>query len=259
MKAQVKAFVARQQELSSRLDSLLPDRLRVDGMTDYLEVLLPGVLSSAQVVYDVGGGKHPYIDARQKRRLDLRIVGIDISAHELDASPEGVYDEAVVADISQYRGRADGDVVIASAVLEHVRDIEGAFDALVSILAPGGCAVVFVPSRNALFARLNILLPERITRLGLELIRGHRHAGEGFPAFYRRCTPRDFADMAAARDLTIEEERLYYVSGYFFAFVPAYVLWRAWILLYRRIDARQSAESFAMIIRKPLGTGSRHD
>ncbi len=227
-------------------------------MTDYLDVMLPQVLAPGQVVYDVGGGKHPYVDVERKRLLGLRVVGVDISADELSAAPRGVYDETVVSDVSRYRGRGDGDVLIASAVLEHVSDIEGAFDAMASILAPGGCAAVFVPSRNALFARLNLILPAGITHLALELIRGHRHASEGFPAFYRRCTPEDFAQMATARGFEVAEERLYYVSSYFFAFVPAYLVWRAWILLYRSINRRQSAESFAMIIRKPVGHGGKH-
>lgn len=231
---------------------MLPGGLRIDGMTDYLHGMLPGMLEPGQVVYDLGGGKHPYIDLAEKRRLGLRVVGIDISSEEMGAAPEGIYDETVVSDVSQYRGKGDGDLVIASAVLEHVQDIQGAFDAMASILAPGGCAAVFVPSRNALFARLNLVLPERVTRLALGLIRGHPDPSEGFPAFYHRCTPRDFANMATARELEIAQERLYYVSSYFFFLLPAYLVWRAWILLYRCINLRQSAESFAMVIRKPI-------
>lgn len=245
----------RQRTMSSRIDGHLPKALRTDGMTDFLQEICPAYLKAGQRVYDIGGGKNPYVDAATKRRLRLVVVGVDISSNELDRAPVGSYDRTVACDVGSYRGSQDADLVVSSAVLEHVQDVEGAFDALASLLTPGGHALLFVPSRNALFARLNLLLPEGVKRRALDTVRGERNASEGFPSYYRFCTPRDFRRLAEERGLVVVHERWYYVSSYFFSFVPAYLIWRGWVLACRRVDPRQSAETFSMVLRKPTTAG----
>ncbi len=54
--------------------------------------------------------------------------------------------------------------MICQALLEHVPSTERAFRAIGSLLKPGGLALIFAPSRNAVFARLNLLLPQRLKR-----------------------------------------------------------------------------------------------
>jgi SAM-dependent methyltransferase len=53
---------------------------------------------------------------------------------------------------------------VCQALLEHVSDVNGAFESIASILRPGGQAVIFVRSRNAVFARINLVLPEKFKR-----------------------------------------------------------------------------------------------
>ena len=243
-------FSANQRRLSGRIDSLLPERFRVDGMQDFLRTTCRRHLQSGQHLYDVGGGKNPFIDLPTKEGLNLKVTGIDISRDELLRAPAGSYDETVTSDIAQYRGSGDGDIAVSSAVFEHVRDVRGAFEALNSILAPGGKALIFVPSRNALFARLNLILPEAIKRRGLTIVRGQTNDDEGFPSFYSECTPRQFGQMAEECGFTVAEERLYYISSYFFSLLPFYLMWRAWILMFYGIDRRQSAESFSVVLVK---------
>jgi SAM-dependent methyltransferase len=247
----LRRVLASQRRISARIDRILPSDLRTIGMTDYQDRILPSRIRRGQCVYDIGGGKRPHVSGKVKAALSLRVVGLDISPDQLDAAPAGIYDQTVVCDIGRYRGPGDADLVIASAVLEHVDDIEGAFDGIASLLARGGEAVMFVPSRNALFARINLLLPERLKRAALALTRDEDIDSVGFPAYYRRCTPLEFKAMAKERGLEVISTELYYMSSYFFSFVPAYLVWRLWILLFRRINEVQSAESFAIVLRKP--------
>ena len=100
------------------------------------------------------------MSAESKRRLGARVVGLDISQSAPDAAPAGAYDQVVCADLTAYQGRGDADFVICQTLMEHVTNVEQAFRALSSILKPGGGLLVFTPSRNAVFARLNLLLPE---------------------------------------------------------------------------------------------------
>ena len=113
---------------------------------------------------DVGGGKSPIIDLDTKRRLNITLVGIDVDQDELDLAPPDAYDKAICADICDYAGSGDADLIICQAVLEHLPDVEAAFRSMSSILKPGGRALIFTPSKNALFARLNKWMPEKIKK-----------------------------------------------------------------------------------------------
>src|SRR5262249_9719381 len=63
-----------------------------------------------------------------------------------------------------YRGSSEADLVICQAVLEHVADTGSAMSCIASMLKPGGVALLFIPSRNAAFARLNLALPSGFKR-----------------------------------------------------------------------------------------------
>ena len=77
---------------------------------------------------------------------------------------------------------------------------------------------------------------------------------QGFPAYYDRCTPRDFRAMAAQAGLEVVETRCYYRSGYFDWFFPLLLAWRLWMLLaFAVIGREQAAETFSMALRKPGG------
>ena len=149
-------------------------------------------LRSGQVVVDVGGGKQPLISAEQKHAFGLTVIGFDISAAELGAAPAGRYDECICADITDFRGTAQADIVICQALLEHVTSTERAFRTIGSLLKPGGLALIFAPSRNAVFARLNLLLPQRLKRAILFAVFPESRHAQGFVSYYDRCTPRDF-------------------------------------------------------------------
>lgn len=175
---------------------------------------------------------------------------MDIDQDELDRAPAGVYDRTICADIGRFAGAGDADLVICQALLEHVRNVDGAFAAMASILKPGGRALIFVPSRNALYARLNLLLPQAFKKRLLHAVYPKTRQGQGFPSFYDQCTPRDFRRLARKHGLSVEQESFHYISSYFSFFVPLYVLWRLWILGYRALAGEQAAETFCMALRK---------
>ena len=231
----------RQRAFSRSLDRLLPARLREDGSRDFALSFAPAYLRPGITIYDIGGGRHPFPDAATKRRLNITLFGIDIDQRELDLAPADSYDHTICADICSYQGNADADLLICQAVLEHVRDVEAALRRLHSILRPGGMALLFNPSGNAPFARLNRILPDRLRRALLVAMQPDAERRGGFPAFYDRCTPNDFRRMATACGFVVEDERFYFTSSYFMSFVPTYLLWRAWVLLAVLLRGHQAA------------------
>lgn len=233
--------------------NFLSDKFRVDGNQDYLKNLMPGILDKIPLhstVYDVGCGKNPAISIEVKQKLQARVIGIDLSGSELLQAPAGTMDKCIEANICRYQGDGDGDLLLCQALLEHVPDVDKAFLSMSSILRKGGCALIFVPSRNAVFARLNILLPQRIKLFLLHSIFPNSRRDQGFPSFYNRCTPRDFRLLAAKHGFEVEELHTYYVSSYFSFFFPLYLLWRVWVLMFEKIDSEQAAETFSMKLRR---------
>jgi SAM-dependent methyltransferase len=246
----VRTLIRFQTWLSQCFDRLLPRELRVDGNRDFLDAVVPQNINAGDVVYDVGGGKNPVISPDRKAALGIRVVGVDIDGAELAAAPDGAYDRTAAADITTYQGSGDADLVICQALLEHVRDTDGALRAIASILKPGGRALIFVPSRNAVYARLNLLLPEELKRRILFTVLPHTRRDQGFPAFYDRCTPAGFDGMSRRHGLTTDDRRIYFHSDYFRFFFPLHAVWRVWTLLFRSIAGAQAAETFTLVLRK---------
>jgi SAM-dependent methyltransferase len=243
-------FAQGQQNLSKSFDRLLPIDCQVDGNRDFLDHWIEPHLKYGSVVYDVGGGKNPVIGLGAKHRLGLRLIGLDVDQDELTASPPGVYDERICADITQYHGQANADLVVCQALLEHVRDSQAAITAIASILKPGGTALIFLPSRNAVFARINLLLPQRLKRKILHTVFPSTLRDQGFPAYYDHCTPADFRRLAASSGLAVEVCKVYFRSSYFTFFFPLHFVWRIWMLIFRLFKGEQAAETFSLALRK---------
>jgi 2-polyprenyl-3-methyl-5-hydroxy-6-metoxy-1,4-benzoquinol methylase len=249
----LRSFINSQRWLSRKLDKLLPIKYRTDGNRDYLNSLVPKYLEQNLTIYDIGGGKTPYLSPSKKKTLCARVFGLDIDQEELSRAPLGAYDEIICADITKFRGNHEADIVICQTLLEHVSDVESAFKAIESILKPGGLALLFVPSRNAVFARLNIILPQNLKKFLLHTIFPNTKQNQGFPSYYDKCTPSEFLRMASSNNLMLVESRFYYISTYFSFFFPAYLVWRLWVLLFHSLLKEQAAETFSMVFRKGDG------
>jgi 2-polyprenyl-3-methyl-5-hydroxy-6-metoxy-1,4-benzoquinol methylase len=244
-------LVASQVALSRAFDRLLPQSFRVDGSKDFKQRIVPSHLRPGLVIYDIGGGGRPCVDMETKRRLGLTLIGLDIDEEEFTKALPGLYDHTIVADVTSYQQREVADLVVCKSTLEHVSDTGAALAAMARLLRPGGTLLVFAPSRNALYARLNVLLPEHVKRRLLSAFMPGQADHLGFPAKYDHCTPRHFCRSIAGQGLEIKELRPYYISSYFSILFPVYVVWRAWILAYRAVAGEQAAETFALIARKP--------
>ena len=250
MRAPPARFIRFNKYLSRRFDELLPGKFRVDGNAHFQQNFAPPHIPDGALVYDVGGGKRPFHSAEEKARLNLRVVGLDIDQSELARAPRGAYDEVIRADITEYRGRADADVVICQALLEHVPDAASAFAGLASILRKGGVALLFAPSRNAVYARVNLLTPESLKRRMLRLLFPELDDKTGFPAYYDCCTLAAFEETARASGLTVVEKRAYYRSDYFSFLAPLHVFWRCWLCVFHLLARERAAETFSVALRK---------
>lgn len=246
----IREFINLNVKLSNKFDNILPIEYRIDGNSHLKSQIIPAYIHEGAVVYDVGGGKNPYIDLETKERLHLTVVGIDIDYTELEKAPSGIYDKVICEDIVKFSGNKDADVVICQALLEHTKDNFAAFKAIGSILKPGGLAIIFVPSRNAVYARLNLIIPQSVKQKILYTIFPQTSSNQGFPSYYQKCTPKEFRDLAKDNKFEIQKELFYYKSSYFSFFLPVYLMWRTWIILFKTFVGEQAAETFTMVLRK---------
>jgi 2-polyprenyl-6-hydroxyphenyl methylase/3-demethylubiquinone-9 3-methyltransferase len=246
----LRKLLDQQISLSRAFDRLLPEGMVRHGGSIYIDEVVPRLIHPGLKVMDVGSGRFPVIKTAEKGRLGLHVTGLDLNRAELDAAPDGSYDDAVQADITCYQGKGDKDLVVCMSVLEHVTDTAAALKSIATIVRPGGVVALFVPSRNALFARLNLLLPQRVTRWLLKYKPG-AHGGDGWKSYYNRCTPGDFRNMAKAAGLEVVRIEPAYISTYFQVFAPVYVIWRFWMLAFRAVRGEQAAETFCIELRRP--------
>jgi 2-polyprenyl-6-hydroxyphenyl methylase/3-demethylubiquinone-9 3-methyltransferase len=239
--------------MARSFDRFLPDAFRRDGNRDFADQLVPTQLVPGALIYDVGGGKHPNVGEWRRLQLGLSIVGLDIDAEELAAAPAGAYERTICADISSYRGSADADLAICQAVLEHVSNTDAAMRALASIIKPGGTVLLFLPSRTAVYAALNRILPHVWKRWLLYRIYPRSQQVQGFPAYYDRCTPSQILNLARKHGLEVESARYFFYSDYFSFCFPLHVAWRMWQLLFRLLRGNQAAETFSLVLHKAAG------
>jgi len=246
----IRALINSQVFISVHFDNLFPKTLRADGHLDFSTCTVPAYLKDHMVVYDVGAGKKPYASPELKRRMNLKVIGLDIDGGELARAPEGSYDETVVADISDFRGNGDGDLLICQVVLEHVEDNDKAFKAMASILKPSGIALMLVPCRHALYAKLNIMLPEELKKKILFSIYPYFSYHSGFRSYYDKCSPEEFREMAADNGFEVLEVNKYFLSGYFRFFFPLHFLLRLWKVVRYFLNSDTATEVFSCVLRK---------
>jgi SAM-dependent methyltransferase len=245
-----RALIDPQIRLCRAIDVRLPRRLRAIGAHIFRDEVIPRYLGPGKVVWDVGSGSQPTIDAATKARLGLHVVGLDISQEELRKAPPDTLDRAIVADIAIYQGDGCADLVICRSTLEHVRDTGAALRAIASILEPGGLALIFVPCRNAPFALVNRMLRQGLKERLLYTVWPQKNDGHaGFPAFYQDCTPRDLSRLAGQNGLMVRELRTFYNSSYFRFLVPLYLVWRLWTIVAATVST-SLCEAFIMVLER---------
>ena len=252
-------LIVQQITLCNGLDRLLPHDIRIDAKEYFRNYYLQRLITEHARIYDIGGGRNPVISMHLKGSKSLSVIGLDISAEELTKAPHGMYDFKIAADITNFEGAGDGDFVVSKAMLEHVKDTNSAFRSIHTILKPGGLGLIFVPCRNAIFARINTIIPESWKRRILFLVYPSARNYQGWPAYYDHCTPSGFRVLAEANGFEVVDLKAFYFSVYFQFFLPLYLVWRLWVLLARALMDDDAAETFCICVRKkPLAENAGH-
>ena len=247
-------FINWNKRMSEAFDRwTIPAKWRIDGLQDYRERIVPPLLQHAKVVHDVGGGKLPFVGSVTAKSEGQVVIGFDIDEDELKRAPKGIYDSWVVGDIGGKKlekPTRKADLVICQVVLEHVKDNEQSIKNIVEHTKRGGTISLFVPSRNAAFARINALLPQRLKeRVLFGIFPETRHA-QGFPAYYHLCTAAKMRQLLEKNSCEIVEQRHYYQGHYFSFFLPLHAMWRIYQLVAYSITKDAAADFYCLVAVK---------
>ena len=109
----------------------------------------------------------------------------------------------------------------------------------------------FIPCRNALFARLNLLLGNERARKILFAVQPGKTTTSGFKAYYDRCTPTRMSQLCTDNGLQIDQLNAYFSSDYCSFFAPLYSLDMLRQLTTQMLRQRDLAESFVIVASKP--------
>lgn len=184
------------------------------SLLERLQKSLVPMLEPGQTILDVGAGRSPTIDPRQ-RPADCHYVGLDIVAGELSAAPDGAYDETYVSDIARFDARLAErfNVVMGCHVLEHVRSVPAALENIRRYLHPGGRLGMLFACTFSGHALANRMLSEQ---LGARLL--DRAPDSKFPAVYDHCWPA--ALRAAMTEWSCVETVPLFLGAHYFARWP---------------------------------------
>lgn len=247
-------IVTLNKKASNFFDGLLPGSATKDGLDMLIElVVADGALEGSKVIHDFGGGKHPFVGSYIDKPTDVRMFGFDIDIDQLNASAPGIYDKTIQTDLSQPMKKLrvpKADLSFCVATLEHVSNSEVALQNIYSQMNPGAKLYMFLPNRNSSFARLNMIIPEK---LKIWLLRTfHPETGElqGFKAYYDRCTPAGVERMCRENGFTSVRTEESYNSFYFKFFAPLHIAWRLIQMLVKLIFGRAACETFVVIATK---------
>jgi SAM-dependent methyltransferase len=236
--------------LSKKFDTFFPDYFNEDGCNYFATRFAKDYLDYNKLVYDIGGGSVPHCSLEEKTKYALTVYGLDIESNELLQAPKGSYDKIIVADLNFYEGNNEADLIICQSVLEHVKDNANSFRSLNSILAKDGILLLFLPSRKALFARLNLLLPENFKMKLLNKINKESEGHQGFKAYYDKATIKEFKQLAQDNGLQVLDCKAFYISSYFNILFPVYFIWKISKFIKYKIWGEAAAETFCMAIKK---------
>lgn len=224
MSSLFRKFVNANVYISEKFENLFP--FNADGKI-LLEKLFQTVQPD-QSIADVGGGKKPakFLEAIEVTPVSAIYDGYDISKEELLIAKDlytDIYEIDLTKDSDNFPRKYD--FVICLNTLEHVTDARISIRTLSKMLEDGGVLYLKLPCRYAMFAKLNLMLPNELKRKVMHTVFPHK-IGDGFKAYYDRSTPHQIIEICEANGLQLQEKSLIKWTSYFSFFFPLYVVWR---------------------------------
>lgn len=202
-------------------------------------------------VADIGAGKNSHFAKHLDRSAKSRIIAIDVSDDELAENDTAA--EKRVADVTRHLPLAHGeaDIIVSHSVLEHLEDVESFIQKAAGVLLPGGHFISVFPSKYALYALLNRMLPRELSSRLLRLLVPGSEGVLGFPTYYDNCFPSAMTRVLRRNGFEVVDVRVSYAQTDYFAFLlPLYLLIAAFEMLLMALGWRNLAATVMIVARR---------
>lgn len=191
-------------------------------------------LADNYTVLDVGGGRKCQFQEDRLKFKNVHVIALDPSEDELNYNND-VEEKIVFAmgtDQPSPLKDSSIDVVVSHMVLEHIRNNDLTMREVNRILKPGGTFISVMPSKFALFAMINRMLPSWLTNKVLFFFMPEEKGVKGFKAYYDRIYYPAIDKLLTRHGFSSTEYFFsYHQSEYFEAFVPCEIVSLLWDFL----------------------------
>ena len=213
-----------------------------------LERAIDREIRLTSTVLDVGCGRTaPQLRAFRGRAGKL--YGVDVV--EFSEKPAGI--ELIRCGVENIPlGGGTVDLAYSRAVMEHVENIEEAYQEVFRVLKSGGCYMFITPNIYDYGSLIASIVPNRWHPAIVRITEG-REESDVFPTFYRSNSKRRVLRLAASAGFSVE--RLSYLGqypSYLMASRPLFFLGCLYGVLLRRIPALSFLQGWLYcVLRKP--------
>jgi len=241
-------FVHANAALSGRIQpSIVRD---THAYTKYDEAGTTLLQREPRTVLDVGAGRQWHFTPSLKSPT-MNLIGFDIDRAEMDEN--ALLDQRICGDACASLGVPDQsvDLIMGRAVVEHLHDTASFLKDANRALREEGRLIVTFANRNAPFAILNRILPQRVSRWLLSHLVPGSSGIYGFSAFYDRASFAEFKQSLIDAGFEIEEEYAsYFSTSYYCFFLPVYLVGLGLDYVRYRLANPRLASYFMFVARK---------
>ncbi|HXX57407.1 MAG TPA: class I SAM-dependent methyltransferase [Thermodesulfovibrionales bacterium] len=204
-----------------------------------------------QIVVDIGGGNVCPFASHRDPQGNSRIIAVDVS---MDALIDNLdVDEKIVIDTREELPFRDDevDMVVSRSVLEHLENPDRFVMHSHRILRKNGYFIHLFPSKFALFALINRMLPRTLSKKMLYLLFPESKGIGGFPAFYNKCYYSAMKSLLEKNGFELIDVHVsYFQSGYFGFFVPLFVLSSLYEIMLRFLRIKNLSAYLIVVAKK---------
>lgn len=225
----LRAFINFNKKCHSLIAKIFPNT-KHSAYRHYCEEVKRNLADNISVL-DIGGGKRCTFADECRTYTGIKITALDVSAEELAFNND--VDEKIVFDITSGKRvpleDESVDMVTSSSVLEHLKDLESAVKEVSRIIKPGGKFISVFPSKFALFAIINQIIPGWLARKIVFAAFPHREKIGIFKAYYDRCYYPALKNLLSRNGFSNVDFMFdYNQAGYFSFFVPFGIIALFW-------------------------------
>jgi SAM-dependent methyltransferase len=245
MKKMLEKFVSLNVKQTKALDRRFPHFVHKNSYRDELLSLINDFINKRQLshVLEIGGIDRPLL----KKSPKIEYSGLDI---EYKDRCEEFYDHFQVQSIEEPIF-GTYDLIVSTALLEHVHNNTLSFAHMHKALKTGGCIIHYAPSKYHPYSLILRFTGPKIQKWLIKAFRPWAKQTTGYPVFFDKCSPNDIKKLSINSGFRqIKIIPFFRANDYFRFFIPAYILVTLWENICRRLKLAQFCSGFIIVASK---------